>query len=615
MRDLGSLVVLVGENGCGKTRLLEAVDWLLRRTRDLGYARLLELRAKKAKSAEFYTAIIGDPDTHYTLAGARADLNTFEALVSPLDGFELTCAEGEDVERALSMYCSLSDVLRNSVTSKRDHFAHLAVGVPRGDNLTDPLLIGAPLIYIDDICVRYAASLDEDPMGFYSAHGMVRSDYVRMQKLLSALAGMCLDIAAGHASLDGRNIHRTTFSDGQMALLRIAALLHSRALENAAVPIHLDEPERHLHPSRLIGLIDALRTHLPHAQLWIATHSLSLTAHLAAIDPRAIWFGENGQFERAGLAQEKVVNSLLGGVTGAEQISDFCIRADKFAACTFSAECLCPPETVAYKEGDPQIQQIRTFLIGEQTRRLTVIDIGAGQGRLLDGLAHSLGDALAESVSYYAIEPNQASRALCAQAVSRNLGDDAERVFASPQEFLAATGVKADVVVMANVLHEIEIEHWENMLKGAHTLLEETGSLLVVEDTRIPRGELSHSNGFLILETEALCELFATDRTADGVQCTIASRGGARLQATAFRREKLAMATKSSIEKALQTQRDIAAYNIRELRKSGRKPDYRLGHEHAYHAQLLANLTLALEDLQAKTCYGSEVAQNADPCI
>lgn len=54
-----------------------------------------------------------------------------------------------------------------------------------------------------------------------------------------------------------------------------------------------------------------------------------------------------------------------------------------------------------------------------------------------------------------------------------------------------------------------------------------------------------------------------------------------------------------SIERALRVQRDVAARGIRELRKSGRKPDYRLGQEHAYHAQWLANLTLALEDLQA----------------
>ena len=77
-----------------------------------------------------------------------------------------------------------------------------------------------------------------------------------------------------------------------------------------------------------------------------------------------------------------------------------------------------------------------------------------------------------------------------------------------------------------------------------------------------------------------------------------ASRGGARLQATAFKKPILAAVTASSIENALTIQQSATARRIRELRKSGQKPDYRLGHEHAYHTQLLTNLTLALEDLR-----------------
>ncbi|MFC4340521.1 AAA family ATPase [Cupriavidus numazuensis] len=602
MSDLGKLVVLVGENGCGKTRMLEAVDWLLRRTRHVGHARLLEIRAGRQEKAAFFSALANDPDDHYTFAGAGHDLEAFDAMLSPVEGFELAWESGEDVDAALSAYCALADILRNSSIANREHFARLTVGVPRGDDPTDPLLVGAPLVYIDDICVRHAAALGDERIGFHSEHRMIDSEYARLQKLMSSITGMCLDIADGHASLDGRGVHRTTFSDGQMALFRIAVLVHSRVLENAAVPIHLDEPERHLHPSRLVGLIDALRTHLPHAQLWIATHSLSLTAHLAALEPRAIWFGSNGRFERAGLAQEKVVNGLLGGATGAEQISDFCVRADQFAACAFSADCLCPPEAVTYKEGDPQIQQIREFIAGKSEGRLTIVDIGAGQGRLLEGLTHALGDALADSVSYYAIEPNEVTRALCTERVSRHFDDGAARVFASAQDFLASVATRADVVVMANVLHEIEIEQWEGVLQDVHALLQYAGSLLVVEDTRLPRGELSHANGFLVLETEALCELFATEMGADGVQYVAAPRGGARLQATAFRRSHLATVTASSIKRALQLQRSITARSIRDLRKSDQKPNYRLGHEHAYHTQLLANLTLALEDLESLTC-------------
>lgn len=599
MSDLESLVVLVGENGCGKTRLLEAVDWLLRRMRYVGFSKLTKIRTNRAEKADFFNALASaPPDDPYTFSAAGSDLDAYDEVLSPFEGFELMIEPGEAVDEKLQAYCQHSDILRSPLISSREHFARLAVGVPRGDDVTDPILIGSPLVYIDDVCMRQASARDYETVGLHSPNNAVEGDYNRLRKLFTDLAGMTLDVADGHASLDGQSIHRAAFSDGQMALFRIVVLLHSKVLNDAAIPILLDEPERHLHPSRLIALVDALREYLPRTQLWIATHSLALTAHLAATQPRAIWFGAEGRFERAGLAQEKVVNGLLGGPAGAEQISDFCVRSDQFAACAFSADCLSPPETANYKPGDPQVKQIHDFIALANKQRLIIVDIGAGQGRLLDGLATTLGGELTKRVSYYAIEPNSTTRAQCVQEVCRHFDNGIERVFASAKEYLATVNERAEVAVLTNVLHEIEIQLWLSVLSDAHSLLCDTGALLIVEDTRLPRGELAHANGFLVLETDALCELFATHRNAEGVECIAAPRGGTRLQATAFKKAHLAKVTTSSIELALQKQISSAAIAIRKLRNSEREPNYRLGHEHAYHAQLLANLTLAIEDLQ-----------------
>lgn len=293
MSNLESLVVLVGENGCGKTRVLEAVDWLLRHTMQLGYRNLLAHRDQRAQSNRLL-GFAGDWDgDHLTLAGAASDIEAFDAIVKPFEGFNLTAADGENVDATLAAYCELSDVLRNAQPI-RQHLARLTLGVPRGHMAKDPRLATAPIIYIEDICLRYAADLEAEPLGFQSAHGNIDRDYLRLQTLLDEFAGMRLEFINGKACIDRQSLDQMTFSDGQAALLRMAVLVHSRAIENIAVPILLDEPERHLHPSRLIGLIDGLRTHLPKAQLWIATHSLSLTAHLAAVEPRSIWFGSNG---------------------------------------------------------------------------------------------------------------------------------------------------------------------------------------------------------------------------------------------------------------------------------------------------------------------------------
>jgi hypothetical protein len=600
MRDIGSLVVLVGENGCGKTRMLEAVDWLLRRTNHIGYDKLLKLRNNKERQHKVLDAMSRDWDgDHYTHSSAASDLGEYVSLLSPMDNFELAFADKEDTARALESYCALSDLMRNSSNPNRDHFARLAVGVPRGDRLADPLLIGSPLNYIDDICVRQAANTDSnESLGLRSANSGIEASYARLQEFITNLTGMVLGIENGHATLNGLSIARTAFSNGQMVLLRVATLLHSEVLQNTAVPILLDEPEQHLHPSRLIRLVDEIRKQLPDAQLWVATHNLALTAHLAAIEPRAIWFGSHGKFERAGQLPENVVHGLLGGPAGAELISDFCMRSDLFAACSFSADCLCPPEAVAYKSKDEQIEQIHKFIAPDANRRLTVVDFGAGQGRLLDGLVESLGDRLAEFISYYAIEQDPRNKEICTRRVGQYFGDGSVRVFYSASELFESVGANADVIVMANVLHEIPIEHWEVVLHDANSLLIASGSLLIVEDTRLPRGELAHANGFLILEAEALCELFCTNCGDSTVQRIQSRRAGTRLQATVFKKHHLSSVNHFAIERALRAQLKIAACRTRQLRDSKDAPNYALGRNHAYNTQLVANLTLALEDLE-----------------
>lgn len=184
MSDLGALVVLVGENGCGKTRLLEAIEWLLRRTRHVGFSRLMGIRKGRAAKADFFDALASEPpDNHYVFAAAGEDLEAYDQVLAPFKGFELVFEEAENVDAVLQIYCEHSDILRNSLTTDREHFARLAVGVPRGDDETDPILVGAPLAYIDDVCMRQASNRSYESIGFHNPNSAVEGDYDRLQKL------------------------------------------------------------------------------------------------------------------------------------------------------------------------------------------------------------------------------------------------------------------------------------------------------------------------------------------------------------------------------------------------------------------------------------------------
>lgn len=221
MDSLGSLVVLVGENGCGKTRVLEAVDWLLRHTRQLGYHNLQYLREQRAQNAQLLSQAGGWDGDHLTLAGAASDVAAYDALIQPLNNFELSTEVGENVDSTLSSYCELSDVLRTT-RPIREHSARLTVGAPRGHVSKDPRLAGVPVIYIEDICLRYIDGRDEEPLGFQSVHGDISRDYHHLQKLLEEFAGVHLDIINGVVCIDRQKIDQMVFSDGQAALLRMA---------------------------------------------------------------------------------------------------------------------------------------------------------------------------------------------------------------------------------------------------------------------------------------------------------------------------------------------------------------------------------------------------------
>jgi len=600
LKDLDDLVLLVGANGCGKTRLMNSVHWMLLRVREIGYSQLLRLRRRRSEITEKDLDQIAIDDGAFVSAAHRSDRDVFHRLASTLDGLELEFSQTEDHKKSLDAFSSIHQAIRAESYITDDYLENLAVGIPRWASERDMVLVGSPLAYIEDVCARsyWEQKLDSQEIGMYTSHGSAMQSFELLANSLREILGMDLSQVNGLAEIDGRPVRNVSLSRGQQSLLKFAVLTHSGFMQDESVPIFLDEPERYLHPSSAIKLVDSIRSRMPRAQLWIATHSLSLAAHLHALSPRSVWFGEKGKFERSGLVPERVVNGLLGGDEGAKLIADFCSSSHLFAGVSFSIECLIPPGVADFKEGDPQIRQIAQFINARNKQPLRIIDYGAGSGRLLDGLSAAFKDDLRSHVSYFAVERDSESRLICAEHVKKVYGDALVRVFNGANELLRSEIEAADVVVLTNVLHEIDVKDWVEALGEIIGMVSDEGALLIVEDTVLPHGELAHSSGFLVLEAPALCMLLSADSDSPYVVSISSERGGSRLQATAFARCGICPPNVERVMDALRHQLACNVARTLDLRADkSQKPNYKSGRAHAYYTQSIANIFVGLSQL------------------
>ncbi|MFT0171476.1 AAA family ATPase [Paraburkholderia mimosarum] len=611
LKRLDRLIVLAGPNGSGKTRLLTAVHWMLTQIERVGYDSISR-SLSHAKSEEL---ILLDPDQQpYTDAGVRANVGAVRRQFEPLTGVEIAFDESEDKRESLRLYIDIAKfVSSNPFSTLAALDAKLYVGVPRahGPRNTN-WLASSPLSYIDDISKRHAR-LEKSDMWMFGSHDPdpeIHKSFDDLVSLLHEIAGLTLvlDEKRGEPIVNGRTLTDLSLSVGQEQLVRWIVLIHSRILAEASVPLLLDEPEVHLHPQALNKLIDALLQRAPNTQIWIATHSLSLISHLAVKFPRSLWYANHGSFSSTTGTITDVVTGLAGGAGGPQELADFCGSVSEFAINSFAADCLVEPVTVKYAENDPQVKQIFDQFQKISRTPITVLDFGAGQGRLVDGLAERCeqeGKVIDDEIDYYAYEPMPSVRTLCEQRVETVFKKTKKRVFESIEETARTIANQVDFIVLTNVLHEIPISLWLPHIFSSTPLLDllsDDGFLLIVEDTILPRGELAHSCGFVILEAEALRVMVGVSGTPTDIFVTsTVPKYQQRLQATMIAKTLLPNITRASIICALKTQKDLALDAIRSLRSESTRPIYENGRRHAFYAQLITNTMMAIEEMESPT--------------
>lgn len=423
-------------------------------------------------------------------------------------------------------------------------------------------------------------------------------DLDRLQGIVKHFLEVSLDRNAdGEVTLFGKPIANAQLSDGQIILLQLCVAIYAQGAKISDYILVMDEPENHLHPSAVIEMIDKIRELNPEGQIWIATHSIALLSHF---DPSCIWYVKDGSVSYSGRKPEQVLEGLLGNEENIQRLHSFIDLPDEFAANRFAFECLLPPGVVESDSSDPQFLQFKSFLESIWAggkEKISLLDYGAGKGRMIANLSED-NRINTKKLDYVAYDDCSANRETCVANIGNFYPDASNRYFNQLDTLRTRRDDGSfDVVLMCNVLHEIPHTEWKSIFEDLKRLLKDDGKLLLIEDCKIPVGELPHQKGFVVFETIHLKDLFnisASDNLLVAHDARPDKEPG-RLMAHLIPAKCLDKITPESKKKAFEDLRETALMNIKNIRTQART--YKNGMAHAFWTQQLANATLCLEEM------------------
>ena len=614
MPTLGKVVLLAGPNGAGKSRLLRLIPKLME------------------------NHLVGDQRTRMEgrLSDLSQNIQTWQAKIAELDGkpgvdiasqlddARATIAENQSQIASISARLSMASLVALDVSR-----APVVVDfVPKVPNLLSPADVSdaeakgrakqmrnrgvveaekAAPAYLRNVmraAYRAAGRQDDD------ARAAQRERDSLLTSLTSLLgANVMPDLNDDfNLAIDGVPLADRGLSPGQQVLFQFACMLHAQGanLENCLVL--MDEPENHLHPQVMVSVIDQIISKLGEGgQVWIASHSVPLVAHLASSDPACLWLVKDETVKPAKRAPDSVLYSLMGGEDGAQSLKNFLRLPDEYAALRFLAQCLEPPGVVGADIKDPQTNQIAAIVKSRrdsQARPIRILDYGAGKGRLLSTLA--AGDDAKSWLDYIAFDidiEHTAARLKELQAVYGEGGVQRNLAEVDLEAWRIDRG-SVDIVVLCNVLHEIDPDEWQRYFGTdgrISKLLKDDGFLLLVEDYKMPVGERAHRYGFMLLDEPELVQLYAiseSDRSANLFirETPTVDRYKDRLVAHLIQKSCLNRMTAQTRREAIaELERRMKGQIRSTLAEERGVRDAESGRAYARAAQLLANATIWLE--------------------
>ena len=380
-------------------------------------------------------------------------------------------------------------------------------------------------------------------------------------------------------------------SPGQTYLLRLCVALNSTTAPENTI-LFLDEPESHLHPKALLELLDKLQLKFKLGQIWIATHSIEILSNFwyssvwymdckhknnkckTAVSKKKVKNSENSVAERTidsiakkmGSKNELILNNILGDESKRYLLYQFISSPDAYACNTFAVECLFNPEVVEKANSeDPSTALAK----GKITPDAVVIDFGAGKGRFLTSCTEQMGMLNFEYFAYdkYGYNINDGSETesslRCKEVLRQHGIDEKTHYFGSEAEF---DGLPiADRVLLINVLHEISPSQWADTFHRIEQKLNDDGFLIVVEREELTIGEKPFDSDFFVMQRDSMAKLLSCQLSDFGF---FRHNKSSKVIAFIIPKKLLTSINKDTIDSAIFALKEIAKSKITEIKTS-----------------------------------------------
>lgn len=402
-------------------------------------------------------------------------------------------------------------------------------------------------------------------------------------------------VFTGSWKLDDRLFDYDDFSDGEKTLFAYSLLfflLNQNPNLNIKESIILvDEPELHLHPDTEIELIERLREVIGEkGQLIFATHSLNILSHLNYDEIYIV--KQNRIEEKHSLTPRNSLNELMHLEDRVSKLSEFIDSLESWTYSNFMAQCFSNPEVIeSSKKDDPQVIALKAAITENSNKECNLLlDFGAGKGRIFEQIKSDY--PFINNVNYSALEPDDTFHPKL-----KELG--------TSQVFVNHTSLPEntfDFIVLCNVLHEIKLDDWIEILNKTISALKETGFLIIIEAKKLNKGEKIGKTGYLLLDLEEMQALFNLDENPSSIKSD-----NSKITCGVFPKSQLNHISKKNLVSCFKALAKNTLDKIEKLRENTLLDEPKLikdltayGRESAFLSQQHINALLALKQLGSK---------------